>query len=126
MTGISFWLNDNETELIIKKYQLSSDEKLGLQLKKAILIEKIEDPIKEKIQYQMYLKLCLQNWRLLKESGSIFEEAKAIIQGKKELEEPRIDFHKLEGILCTFCHHAHASTDPKVCTNLNCNCGVRG
>jgi len=125
MTSITFWLNDPELETIIKKYKLNTELKYGIQLKQILLTEKKDEPIDDKIKRQLFLKHCLQNWKLLKESGHIFEEAKAIMLGKKEIEEPTLNFHKLQGQMCTFCNHNHSLTPPHVCTNLNCNCGIR-
>ncbi len=103
------------------------------------LVEKqqsTKDEIDAKIKEQTYLKLCLQNWQLLKANGNIFEEAKAIITGQKELDaptmQPLLDNNEPtengfdQFYSCFTCKHTHAKSVPHVCTLLTCNCGVRG
>ena len=101
------------------------------------LTEKVEskkDEVADKIKEQQYLKLCLQNWKSLKESET-FDNPLAIITGKKsfdapkitELVEPKPDEPAFEGFnemgYCGSCKHLHNQQDNK-CTK--CNCGVRG
>ncbi len=122
---IHFKLNLEETETVKKLLNFPPDLiPTAKDIKNFLLITKTDD-FKEKMNRQLYLKICLENWKKLKESGHIFEEAKAIIVGAKELEEPRLDFHNLEGQACSFCHHPHAVTEPRVCTDIHCICGVR-
>ena len=93
-----------------------------------------KNSLKSRIEYQKYLKLCLENWELLKNKGHIFEEAKAIITQELELVAPSTDQifqQKTEKGLdqfgtCSVCHHKHVKSEPRVCTELHCNCGVRG
>jgi len=82
-----------------------------------------DESIEQKIKKQTYLKLCLQNWEGLKRNGTIFEEAKAIIIGQKELAEPSMEFRE-KNRDCGFCHHTHSENYPHSCPN--CNCGIRG
>lgn len=92
----------------------------------------------DKIKEQKYLQLCLQNWKGLKENGTIFEEAKAIILGQKQLNAPSMQ-PLLEGVApaphpegltelsyCHSCQHYHFGDAPRKCKTDGCNCGVRG
>ncbi len=75
------------------------------------------------------------NWKLLKENGTIYEDAIAIMKGEKELDAPQMQMMisqqpKEKGFdqfySCFTCKHTHSKSDPHVCTLLTCNCGVRG
>ena len=79
------------------------------------------------------LKLKLDCHKSLKELK--IKEKIPIILGEKKLELPQLPLEPKEqspvlGLdennFCSFCKHNHAETKPKVCTNINCNCGVRG
>ena len=107
------------------------------------LVEKAESKkgeVTEKIKEQQYLALCLKNWKSLKESDETFDNAKAIITGKKtfdapkitELIEPQPDEPEFEGFnemgYCGTCKHLHFNIEgePRTCKATGCNCGVRG
>ena len=119
---------------MIKKYNLNPDSNLSLalQVKEVLLRKKTEDEnIKVKIDKQKYLKLCLENWQSLKSNGYIMEEAKAIILGSKNIDEPRIEDKEelVEQKIdrnCGFCLHKHSDKSPHKCTDENCLCGIRG
>ena len=105
------------------------------------LTEKIDskkDEVADKIKEQQYLKLCLQNWKSLKESDETFDDAKQIITGKKTFQAPKFtelietkpDEPIFDGInelgYCGTCKHLHKSDSPRTCQDAKCNCGVRG
>ena len=47
---------------------------------------------------------------------------KTIIHERTEEKTDGLD----ENNFCDSCNHTHADTEPKVCTDLWCNCGIRG
>lgn len=93
-----------------------------------------EIDIDAKIKRQQLLKITLQNWNLLKEFPSDFEQKIAIILLKKEMVQPQLEFGSQQTTekgfdqfySCFTCKHTHSTTEPHVCTLLTCNCGVRG
>ncbi len=106
-------------------------------LKKVINKELTEshesDDLDDKLKKQQLLKITLQNWNLLKEFPSNFEQKIAIIMLKHDMVEPQLEFNpqpKEKGFdqfySCFTCHHRHSAKEPHVCTLLTCNCGVRG
>lgn len=132
----SFRTRDEKTINALNKISEKSDFLSDL-MKKYFAGEFIDvDDIENKIKYQKYLKLCLENWDTLKKRGNIFEEAKAILLEQKQLEAPSVSTlltknpNEERGLDqfggCFTCHHKHAKTEPRVCTGLSCNCGVRG
>jgi len=96
-----------------------------------------KEDYKIKLDRQKYLKLCKENWDSFKKSGFIYEEAKAIILGDKDLQEPTIE-NVVETISDStnkspdgvdrncMCGHVHVDTIPHVCSNKDCLCGIRG
>ncbi len=145
----TFQLNQNQMDSIADKFPEINDitnfANFGTVLQ--YLIEKIisgelvekkqsaKDDIDAKIKQQKYLGYCLDNWKKLKDNGTIYEEAKAIITGQQEMDAPTMqplleDKPKTKMLVhdfyCEDCNHYHARTDPHVCTLLTCNCGVRG
>ena len=149
---IHFKLFGDEIEIIKKLLKFPPDlTPTAKDIKNFLLSEKTDDKkehLKYKIDRQKYLKLCLENWLAMKSSGHIMEEAKAILTGEKEIEEPTIkklkDFEGMSKIqkeqleitekiessfdennYCDFCKHTHATTEPQVCTNIDCKCGIR-
>ena len=137
MTQWNFFLNEVEEEFIIKKYNLDPNSNLSLavKIKNYLLKEEKTEDYKLRIDRQKFLKLVAENWQLYKSSGLIFEEAKAIILGEKEPLEPTLQDLKpfaesTKGLdqfnSCFTCKHQHASSKPKVCREIGCNCGIRG
>lgn len=58
-----------------------------------------------------------------KEISKQFEPyGKTIIHSKPETKTDGLD----ENNFCDTCNHTHADTEPKVCKDLYCNCGIRG
>jgi len=117
---------DSKNAMFVDVFQKIQNKEISLET----------TPIKEKTEYQKFLKLCLENWELLKNSGHIYEEAKAIIIGEAELKVPTLQDKKefaeenQKGLDqfngCFTCKHQHSSIKPKVCTDLHCTCGIRG
>lgn len=91
------------------------------------------DDLDTKLKKQNLLHKTLQNWNLLKEFPSNFEQKIAIIMLNKEMVEPQLEFNPTQNekgfdqfYSCFTCKHTHSKTEPHVCTLLTCNCGVRG
>ncbi len=147
----TFQLNQNQMDSIADKFPEINDIMKFPSFKTVLqyLIEKIisgelvekeqsaKDDIDAKIKQQKYLGYCLDNWKKLKENGTIYEEAKAIITGHKEIQAPEMQqmisnqappqekgFDQFYS--CFTCKHTHSKSQPHVCTLLTCNCGVRG
>ena len=140
MTSFSIHLNEDEQKEIKEKLEMTSDEKLTNKIIKTALISQQTEPtLKSKIEYQKYLKLCLENWNLIK-STRTQKDAQEIILGIKELESPQLQnqfsnspvFEKTqaEGLnemgYCGDCLHFHYGDSPRKCKQSFCNCGVRG
>ncbi len=77
----------------------------------------------------------LDAWKKLKELGGDVSKLEQFLKGRVELPSPvKNDIQPKnektigldENDFCDFCKHKHANTEPKVCTNLYCNCGIRG
>ena len=137
LTQWNFFLNDEQEDYITKKYNLDPNSNLSLavQIKNWLLSEEKTEDYKLRIDRQKFLKLVAENWQLYKSSGLIFEEAKAIILGEKEPLEPTLQDLKpfaesTKGLDqfngCFTCTHQHTSSEPKVCREIGCNCGIRG
>jgi hypothetical protein len=81
------------------------------------------------------LNETLDAWKKIKELGGDISKLDSFIKGRQELPSPvKTDLQpkdeKTIGLdgnnFCDFCKHKHADTEPKVCTDLYCYCGVRG
>ncbi len=131
-----FYFNSDERNFLDKKFNTIDRTSRIKKIKNFLLREESVDEISidDKIKRQQLLKLQLQNWKELKSNGLIMEEAKAILLEKQEMKEPTLEDNsdlKHDGGLngysfCSFCHHEHAGTEPRVCKKVDCNCGVRG
>ena len=100
-----------------------------------------QDDFDKKIKKQRYLKLCLENWSLMKHTH-IAEEAQEIILGIKDIEEPSVNqvfksesmaltqtqpktgFHS-DSSMCYDCGHPHHTEEPQTCGRFGCYCGTR-
>ena len=134
--------NDSETLSKVRNYKDYGYDSQSDLLRDATIQffenDSNKNSLKSRIEYQKYLKLCLENWETLKSKGHIFEEAKAIITGQQMLTAPTLETviaqpipeNKSAGLdeigFCSTCGHLHYGTEPRKCKDPNCLCGVRG
>ncbi len=96
----------------------------------------LADDIEKENKVLKNLKLKLDIWKDLKSEGFTLEKAYNIFKGHNVPELPTIEklqesFNKQESQsfdpsgFCLVCTHRHTDTEPRICTDLHCNCGVR-
>lgn len=78
------------------------------------------------------LNLSLDVWKKLKDAGYTIPQAEQVISGDQKFELPENPFKKEtvndnfnENNFCKFCHHEHTETEPRICKETLCMCGMR-
>ena len=129
------YFNPEERNFLDAKFRTNNRHDRIQKIKEFLLREESisELSIDDKIKRQQLLKLQLGNWKELKNHGLIMEEAKAILLEQQSMKEPTLEDSNLKhdgGLngysICSFCHHEHDGTSPRICKKIDCTCGVRG
>jgi len=122
-----YYVPDNIMVEIYKAFESKSLD----ELKKKIEIgfkASVNDEKSKKIRL-LNLKLSLECWKLMKEQGYTISQATEILSGSKDLLEPQLILLQMsknnKNGICDYCGHAHADSQPYVCKELSCNCGLR-
>lgn len=131
-----FKINDDKLENFLDKKENISDYFRNLtELDMKGKLFKADD-IKKENEVLKNLKLKIDIWKDLKVEGFTLDKAYDLFKGHSipqlTTEKLQETFHKEEpkGLdpvnQCSDCNHIHTDTEPRVCTDLYCNCGVRG
>lgn len=73
------------------------------------------------------LNISLEIWNKLKSYGVNLADSTQIITGQTIIKTPEFPFMKSinKDNVCELCRHEHTSVEPRVCRNIDCNCGMR-
>ena len=128
--GFHFRTNSELTE----KWLLSQQDKTKAineilnQYVKGDLVYKENNKVSDEKKRLINLKLNLEVWKMLKDAGYTLTEAQQVMTGDQMLEVPELPYMKKQfdtNNICSFCHHEHTTTEPRVCKEMNCTCGLR-
>jgi len=103
-------LEKYRTGIISESVEITKDKELNRELKRL-----------------KNLKLQLDIFNDLKNLNYDWQQTRRIIKGSLDISDDPLKFVASKGDpnVCDYCKHFHASTEPKVCTELSCNCGLR-
>ena len=126
--------NQTEREFLDHKFGTTERKSRIEKIKEFLLREEsvTKLSLKEQKTQQEILNLKIKNQiALVRELKETPNDTANFIKNPEsyqtpQLEEPKEKTGFDENGYCDVCKHKHALTEPRVCTDLSCNCGVTG